>query len=148
MRRTTASIVAIALASMMGVAAASDWRQLGIAAPAQTSRGAKVTGIEEIDASSVVAVGGHVDAWLRDTYPEDVFDGPALPVYRYDLTLYRYDCADRHFLVLQVSCYDSSGQQVYTANNDALRTPGQAVVPDSIGEHAFNAACSIARSKK
>jgi len=119
-------MIMIAAVAVVGVpisADAGDWRVVYV--DTQTASAVDVGGIRTVAGKKV--------AWsatiFSTTQEEDV---------DYHLVRREYDCAASLWTGLSLTQYNASGANIYSSHE---RRPTLAVIPDSVGEHLFNAVC-------
>lgn len=93
----------------------------------------------EIDTETLKRDGQVVHAWIRTTFPQPQVFGTVSGVSSM-LTLETFDCGQRTARGERANLYDAGGNALDSSSNNQPALP---VVPDSIGEDWFNAACAL-----
>jgi hypothetical protein len=144
----TKMLLALALFALGAqFSAAAEWTYVGPVL-GKSSAGAKVKGVMDIDAGSVVAVDNATKAWFRLSYKSDTIDPavPAKPIRKVKF-LYLHLCEEHKRALLQLVYEDASGATVYSASFPSSPTKFDDVIPDTTGESWLKAACKIAAMK-
>jgi len=93
----------------------------------------------EIDTQTITRDGPVVHAWIRTTFAKPQAFGAVSGV-SWMMTLETFDCSQRMARAELVNLYDAGGTTLDSSSNSQ---PIQPVVPDTIGEDWFNAACAL-----
>jgi hypothetical protein len=92
----------------------------------------------EIDTETITRDGQVVHAWIRTTFPKPQVLGTVSGV-SWMLTLDTFDCSQRTVRGEKADLYGVGGNVLDSSSNNQ---PAQPVVPESIGENWFTAACA------
>jgi len=130
-------------------ASARDWRLLG---PVSRSAGdeRQVTGMAELDASSLTVADGLVRAWVRESFSGEVSGGTGSTGVGYTTskTLYGFRCQDRNVAVLAYTSYRADGSKAESRREQDASVRFAPAPSKSVLEQATRVACQLADAKR
>ncbi len=148
MKAAQSMLLAAALLTAFA-ASARDWRLLGsVSRSASDAR--EVTGMAELDASSLTLADGLVRAWVRETFSGEVHDGAGSTGVGYTVskTLYGFRCQDRNVAVLAYTSYRADGTMAESRRERDASVRFAPAPSNSVLEQAAGVACQLADAKR